>query len=506
MDTLDSNNQSFQEAYWELMKETIPQEDFSIQLQEGGDWEYVDNGNNGISFLPQYDQNNIVNPMQIIPQNVNPSTLKKRKFNFPNVERPFICNHCQYRAVSRSILKGHMRIHTGEKPFHCDKCSYRACLKPDLEKHKRIHTKEKPYQCQFCEHRTAHKSNLDIHMRKHTENKPFRCQICGYNCPTRSMLKKHLKSHETLQNASLKFQCENCNFHTSTKAALSSHIRSHPIGPRRECEICGDFISETAYVPHMEHHKQQQLQLTCHICGHTTKNMNRHQNHMFEHEKEAGLWLHSFSCNECNFQTQYNTLMEKHLQEHKGQINHICECGYQTTKKSNFNRHKLTHLGIKNHHCPYCEHSSLELNSLKRHIEVRHSNIPQYICTFNGCSFKTPIERYLKNHVKEHTSKSVKCEHCDYSSNNKSDVKKHEKIHFRNESFICELCNYSSASRTALTKHMKCHDILKCKECLFQTDEQIKFQLHKKIHENDNEGTEQIFLDDFQIKNFQSDI
>ena len=55
-------------------------------------------------------------------------------------EKTYKCLQCPYAATRASILKRHMRIHSGEKSHKCPLCPYAAIRAGDLEEHiKKIH-------------------------------------------------------------------------------------------------------------------------------------------------------------------------------------------------------------------------------------------------------------------------------------------------------------------------------------------------------------------------------
>ena len=50
------------------------------------------------------------------------------------------CPHCDYSSDRKSIMKVHIRVHTGERPFKCDQCEYSSIERTSLTRHKRTHT------------------------------------------------------------------------------------------------------------------------------------------------------------------------------------------------------------------------------------------------------------------------------------------------------------------------------------------------------------------------------
>ncbi|MFT7804737.1 zinc finger protein 467-like [Arapaima gigas] len=80
-------------------------------------------------------------------------------------ERPFQCNVCGKKFLSRSHIREHYRVHTGERPFPCDRCERSFTTHHNLRRHKSIHIKEDSYRCTLCgvlfchEHKTSSMSS-----------------------------------------------------------------------------------------------------------------------------------------------------------------------------------------------------------------------------------------------------------------------------------------------------------------------------------------------------------
>ncbi|XP_077575872.1 transcription factor Sp2 isoform X1 [Stigmatopora nigra] len=95
-----------------------------------------------------------------------PGDMGKRKHicHFPGCEKTF---------RKTSLLRAHVRLHTGERPFGCTWvfCGKRFTRSDELQRHARTHTGDKRFECNQCQKRFMRSDHLTKHYKTHINTK-----------------------------------------------------------------------------------------------------------------------------------------------------------------------------------------------------------------------------------------------------------------------------------------------------------------------------------------------
>ncbi|NXQ65675.1 SP2 factor, partial [Quiscalus mexicanus] len=86
-------------------------------------------------------------------------------------KKKHICHipECGRTFRKTSLLRAHVRLHTGERPFVCNWvfCGKRFTRSDELQRHARTHTGDKRFECAQCQKRFMRSDHLTKHYKTH---------------------------------------------------------------------------------------------------------------------------------------------------------------------------------------------------------------------------------------------------------------------------------------------------------------------------------------------------
>ncbi|XP_063623164.1 zinc finger protein 574-like [Cydia splendana] len=108
-----------------------------------------------------------------------------------SIEKPYSCEYCKKSFEYQSVLKTHIRMHTGERPYECPECKKKLKTQSSLSEHVNGH--KRPYPCPECKQRFGKRNSLSRHMLLHTGERPHSCTGCPMTFVQRSSMLLHMR-------------------------------------------------------------------------------------------------------------------------------------------------------------------------------------------------------------------------------------------------------------------------------------------------------------------------
>lgn len=161
--------------------------------------------------------------------NCNKGFKNKGKLNrhvkiHSDIKEKWVCKVCRKALMSIESLRRHMKIHTGHKQFKCDQCEKSFIEKHDLQKHQVTHSSDKHFACEICKKLFKRKYDLTLHMTAHQPIplRNFHCGLCDKVFYSYHNMKRHKRLHQNHKT----FKCHDCKKSFTRKDNLERHVKS----------------------------------------------------------------------------------------------------------------------------------------------------------------------------------------------------------------------------------------------------------------------------------------
>ena len=248
------------------------------------------------------------------------------------------CPHCSYRHRTKSVVRIHIRTHTGFKPYLCHYCDYTSTHCATIKKHlwkehnigedpksssssdsdtkysskvgESIHFKFSPsdeeknldlkragdkgaFLCSYCNRPFSTEGNLRIHIRTHTGDKPYHCRYCEFRTAYGFLMQKHInmahkEKHGLVQNDDSNRPTMGQDYAFNPSEEEKNRVLRRSRGSDMyKCEVCGrESVHEFDAVAHMRTHTGD-TPYSCAYCDTQTKTQVQIVKHVSDMHKSS---------------------------------------------------------------------------------------------------------------------------------------------------------------------------------------------------------------------------
>ena len=226
--------------------------------------------------------------------------------------------------------------------------------------------------------------------------------------------------------------------------------------------------------------KDNKKKKLCLVCGKAVVGKNMSSHIIRVHSDNPKLM-----CSYCNYETRKGEgRMKRHEQIHLTDKIECDFCTCSTRAEEALGKHKVkVHELGEIHMCTSCDYKSEFKNMLKRH-ELTHSIDSPYTC--DECDFKTKTPHSLKIHSFYHQDPKFVCDNCEYTSHSAANLYTHKIVKHQTAKHECVQCGKLFHYKRHLHRHQASHTgaDFQCSECgtSFYRKDKLKNHL-RNVHQ-----------------------
>ena len=230
----------------------------------------------------------------------------------PNVKKTYKCNQCGFSSNAPSMLKKHMRVHSGEKPFVCSQCNFSCTEAGSLKVHLRIHPGDKPCSCKQCHYSCTTASYLKRHVLTHSGEKALSCTQCTSSFTQSCLLKRHMSRQHSEEKHficdQITIQVKNHSVATSVHLLSKRALTLNGIYQHIQGRSNSSVISATIHTTELVISREKPF--VCKQCNFTCKHLSSLRTHMFLHTGEE-----PYACKKCNYSCKQSGHLSRHMEK-----------------------------------------------------------------------------------------------------------------------------------------------------------------------------------------------